>query len=123
MFDFCLQDSVCAGLYRESLEQIVDSTAALDPAALATATAEMLAPWQELETDESARQEYDEEEIAEGVQEVLDFIAGRRDEALAWLPPQPPPRKALRRPRPSRARSKVPRRCGSSRCARPGKRS
>jgi spore coat protein CotH len=94
LFDKCLEDEACFRMYWEALRQVTSTITALEPAALAEATAELLEPWQ-AEEIAHGRPEYDATEIKEGkngVEEALEFIAGRRAEAEAWLAanePQP----------------------------------
>ena len=88
MFNRCLEDGPCAALYREGVAATIESVASIDPSGLAARTAAMLAPWQRLEGEASTRQVHDEEEIAEGVADVMAFIPQRRREALDWLSPQ-----------------------------------
>jgi CotH protein len=83
LFNHCLADSDCFGLYEEDLRDTYASTAALDLDTAARCTAERLAPWQAMEDE--GRREYDSAEIAEGVAEGRQFIADRPQELAAWL--------------------------------------
>jgi hypothetical protein len=95
LFDKCLEDAACAVTYWEAVRSARDAIAGLDLGATATGTAALLAPWQELEEEESSRYEYDAEDIEEAVAETREFIATRPAEADEWLeenaPPAPPP--------------------------------
>jgi CotH kinase protein len=90
MFNLCLEDAICASAYRRSLEEVRSAMAALDPDALAAGTAALLAPWQQLESEESSRQAHDLEDIAEGVAATREFIARRGGELEQWLHPSAP---------------------------------
>jgi hypothetical protein len=85
MFDRCLEDAACRGLYRQSLSAVHGAIAGMGLDALAVDSAALLAPWQEMEDDESTREEWDLEEIEEGVAETRAFIASRPAEAAEWL--------------------------------------
>ena len=85
MFDLCLEDPACRGLYRQSLAAVHGAIAGMGLDALAVDSAALLAPWQEMENDESTREEWDLEEIEEGVAETRAFIASRPAEAAEWL--------------------------------------
>jgi hypothetical protein len=93
-FNKCLQDKECFRAYWAGLNLATHTIPGLDPAALAEETADLLAPWQ-AEERASGRPEFDEGEVEDGIEETLDFIAGRQAEALAWLeanvPPDGPP--------------------------------
>jgi spore coat protein CotH len=91
LFNKCLEDAACRVSYWEALLQATSSIAAIKPSALAFHTASLLAPWQELEGEESTRGEHDNEEIEDGVAETLDFIATRPVEANEWLAANVPP--------------------------------
>jgi hypothetical protein len=84
MFNRCLADPGCAGMYREALLEVRQAAAALDLDSLATQTAARLQPWQQME-EEGSREEYSAAELAEGVAQTRAFIAGRRGELAAWL--------------------------------------
>ncbi len=85
MFDRCLADASCGALYRGSVATVRDAVAGMDLDSLALGSAALLAPWQEMEDDESTREEHSLEEIAEGVAETREFIATRPAEAAEWL--------------------------------------
>jgi hypothetical protein len=95
MFEECLADSGCEGTYLEALETVQATVPVLKLDTLAVCTAEMLAPWQQLEEDESTRFEYDASEIADAVAETRAFIADRPGELADFLgnsgPAQPTP--------------------------------
>lgn len=95
MFEGCLADPGCESLYEGALETVQTTIPSLKLDTLAVCTAEMLAPWQQLEEDESTRFEYDAGEIAAAVTETRAFIAGRPDELADFLgnagPAQPAP--------------------------------
>lgn len=87
LFDKCLEDKACFRLYWEALKSVTVEIAALGPQALAESTAAMLAPWQ-AEEIAHGRSEYDVTDIEEGpygVEETIEFIEGRQDEAEEWL--------------------------------------
>ena len=91
MFDFCIADEACAAIYRKSVAVVYKAVAGMGLDALAVKTAALLAPWQQMEDEESTREEHSLEEIADGVDETREFIASRPAEAAEWLgePPQP----------------------------------
>jgi hypothetical protein len=89
-FNKCLEDKECFRAYWAGLNLATHAIPGLDPATLAEGTADLLAPWQEEEQD-SGRPEFDLGEISDGVEETLDFIAGRQAEAQAWLAENEPP--------------------------------
>ncbi|MFL5873776.1 MAG: CotH kinase family protein [Solirubrobacterales bacterium] len=95
MFEGCLADSGCDATYEGALEALQDTVPELKLDQMAVCTAEMLAPWQQLEEDESTRFEYDAGEIADAVAETRAFIAERPDELADFLgnsgPVQPAP--------------------------------
>lgn len=95
MFEGCLDDSGCEALYEGALESMQTTVPSLKLDALAVCTAEMLAPWQQLEEEDSTRFEYDTGEIADAVAETRAFIASRPDELADFLgntaPAQPAP--------------------------------
>ena len=84
LFNKCLEDDECFRLYWGALNLVTQATPSLDPASLAEDTASMLALWQEEELD-NGRPEFDATEIEDGVEETLEFIAGRQAEAEEWL--------------------------------------
>jgi CotH kinase protein len=85
MFDRCLADSACSALYRQAVVDARDVIAGVDLDALAVQSAALLAPWQEMEDEESTRGEWGLKEIADGVAEVRAFVAARPGEAAKWL--------------------------------------
>jgi len=95
MFEKCLADGGCEGLYEDALGAVQTTVPALKLDTLAVCTAELLAPWQQIEEEESSRFEYDAAEIAGAVVDTRAFIAGRPDELADFLgnaaPSQPAP--------------------------------
>ena len=95
MFEGCLDDGGCEADYLEALEAVQTIVPQLNLDTLAVCTAEMLAPWQQLEEEESTRFEYDAGEIADAVAETRAFIADRPEELADFLgnaaPAQPAP--------------------------------
>jgi len=95
MFEGCLADSACEATYEGALEALQATVPQLKLDQLAVCTAEMLAPWQQLEEDESNRFEYDAAEIAAAVTETRAFVAARPEELADFLgntgPAQPAP--------------------------------
>jgi hypothetical protein len=95
MFEGCLADSGCEDLYEEALQNLQATVPLLKLDTLAVCTAEMLAPWQQLEEEKSTRFEYDGAEIADAVAETRAFLADRPAELADFLgntgPPQPAP--------------------------------
>jgi spore coat protein CotH len=92
LFDKCIEDSECFHVYGTALRGVRNTIAGLDPGALAEATAKLLAPWQK-EEREHGRAESNATRAEEGLDETLDFIAGRPAEADQWLAvnaPEPP---------------------------------
>jgi hypothetical protein len=109
LFNRCLKDEACFRAYWEALGSIRNAIAALDPAAAGESAADLLAPWQE-EEREHGRPEYDAAETKEGkfgVDETLEFIAGRAAEAGAWLDENEPP-PIVRATLPSSPSTRVP---------------
>lgn len=94
LFDDCLADPACAGLYRRALRGLQGTIAGLDLDSLAVKTAALLKPWEEQEQG-NGRSEHDPAEIKTGVDETREFIAGRPAELAAFLGPEespaPPP--------------------------------
>lgn len=92
MFDRCITDAECNAIYRESLAAVRDAIGAMDLDALAAETAAMLAPWQEMEDEESTREERAPDEIEAAVADTRAFLAGRSAEVDDWLgvPPARP---------------------------------
>ncbi len=92
-FNKCLADQECFRAYWAGLNLATHTIPGLDPGALAEDIADLLAPWQQEERD-NGRPEPDADEageIEDGVEETLDFIAGRQAEAEAWLNENEPP--------------------------------
>lgn len=85
MFENCLADSLCEALYEGALGDLQTTVPLLKLDTLAVCTAEMLAPWQQLEREEGNRFEYDDGEIAGAVAETREFIASRPDELADYL--------------------------------------
>ncbi len=85
MFDRCLADAACRALYRQSVAAVRDAIATMNLDALAVKSAALLAPWQAMEDVQSTREEWELEEIADGVAETRAFLASRPAEAAAWL--------------------------------------
>jgi Invasin, domain 3 len=88
LFTECLADASCAALYRKSLRQAQVAIDGLGLDSLASATATLLAPWEQKEFD-NARREHSPGEIAADVQDTRDFIAARPAELTAWLADEP----------------------------------
>jgi hypothetical protein len=91
MFEKCLGDEACEGKYLGALKTLQSILPGLELDALAGATADLLAPWQELEEEESTRFEHDAAEIAAAVAETREFIATRPKELADFLPDDPIP--------------------------------
>ncbi len=95
LFDLCLKDAACESIYRQSATELYDAVPGMSLDELAVESAALLAPWQELEEEQSTRGEHSPEEAADGVAEALEFIAGRQAELAVWLGlgpnPQPDP--------------------------------
>lgn len=85
LFDECLADAGCESTYVDALTELHATIPGLDLDTVAICTAEMLAPWQELEEAESSRFEWDTADIAAGVAETREFIATRPAELADWL--------------------------------------
>jgi hypothetical protein len=86
LFNNCLADESCEATYVEVLRETQGAIAGLDLGTQASCLAARLAPWQAME--DVNRREYDEEEIAEGVEEAKEFIATRPGELTSWLATQ-----------------------------------
>jgi hypothetical protein len=86
LYDGCLADLSCAGMYRDAVGEVATTIQGLDLDGLAVSTAAVLAPWQLPE----AREEYTAEQIAQGVQDARAFLASRAGDAAAWLNPPTP---------------------------------
>ena len=88
LFRRCLQDASCFGLYRDAVIETRSVAAELDLVGLATSTAEVLEPWQELDP----RKEFTVEQLASGLNDVRAYLLERPADVDAWLaPPHPPP--------------------------------
>lgn len=85
MFEGCLADSGCEATYEGALEAVQSAVPSLGLDKLAVCTAEMLAPWQQLEEEESNRFEYNAAEIFGAVAETRAFIASRPEELADYL--------------------------------------
>jgi hypothetical protein len=85
LFSRCLGDPACLATYRDSLAASCEAIGGVGLDGLAAATAELLAPWQQLEQGNGARHEYDLETIAREVGNTRDFIATRAAEVEDWL--------------------------------------
>jgi len=85
MFDLCLEDPTCFAVYREAVAAVRKDILGMGLDTLAIDTAALLAPWQEMEEQESTREEWGREEFEDGVEETRDFIATRPAEAAEWL--------------------------------------
>jgi hypothetical protein len=90
MFNLCLADEDCFRLYWEALGEVTDSVEAMEAGAFLTATAAILAPWQEKER-EDGRAEATSVEVEAAVDETAAFIANRPEEARDWLAETEPP--------------------------------
>jgi hypothetical protein len=95
MFEKCLADSACKATYGGALEAVQDAVPQLKLDTRAVCTAELLAPWQQLEEEESNRFEYDAGQIADAVAETRAFILSRPEELAGFLgntaPSEPDP--------------------------------
>jgi hypothetical protein len=85
MFDRCLADAACEALYRQSLAAVRGAVAGMNLDGLAVGSAALLDPWQEMEDEDSTREEWSLGEIAAGVAGTRAFIASRPAEAAEWL--------------------------------------
>lgn len=87
LFNKCLEDKECFRAYWAGLNLVTHTIPGVDPIGLAESTANLLAPWQaEERTNGRAEPNSDEPgEIEDGVEETLDFAAGRQAEAEEWL--------------------------------------
>ncbi|HEX5989953.1 MAG TPA: CotH kinase family protein [Solirubrobacterales bacterium] len=85
MFEECLADSACGAMYEGALGAVQSAVPLLKLDTLAVCTAQLLAPWQQLEEAEGHRFEYDAGEIADAVAETRAFIAGRPGELADYL--------------------------------------
>jgi spore coat protein CotH len=87
LFNKCLADESCEAAYVEALRETQGAIGGLDLGSQAGCLAARLAPWQAME--DADRREYDEEEIAAGVEEAEEFIAERPGELSTYLAAQP----------------------------------
>ncbi|HVQ58737.1 MAG TPA: CotH kinase family protein [Solirubrobacterales bacterium] len=83
LFNECLADDSCAATYEAAGAEALATIPPLDLGKVAACTAELLAPWQELE-DEDLRL-HDAREIAEVVEETRENLASRPVELADWL--------------------------------------
>jgi hypothetical protein len=90
LFDFCLEDSICGGMFRAAVADAAVQVGGLDLDAQATATAAMLEPWQELE-EAPHDAPYSSAETAAAVDQAREFVVSRPAEAAAWLAEHPIP--------------------------------
>lgn len=90
MFNECLADEDCFRLYWEALGEVTDAVEAMEAGTFLTATAAMLAPWQEKER-EDGRAEATAGKVEAAVSETAAFIANRPEEAREWLAENEPP--------------------------------
>lgn len=81
MFDRCLADSVCGGLFREAVTLARTTIPGLDLEARAAGLASELTPWQAIDP----RREYTPGQTANAVEATRAFIAARPGDADAWL--------------------------------------
>jgi hypothetical protein len=93
LFNKCLEDPECFQVYWEALSAVTQTIANVDPGALAEETAELLEPWQAEERAHGRPDPAADEagEVEDGVEESLEFIAGRQAEADEWLAANEPP--------------------------------
>jgi hypothetical protein len=93
LFNKCLEDADCFRAYWTALDLVTHAVPGIESAALAEDSADLLAPWQEEERDNGRPDpESDEvDEIEEGVDETIEFAAGRQAEAEDWLAANEPP--------------------------------
>ncbi|HEY5977311.1 MAG TPA: CotH kinase family protein [Solirubrobacterales bacterium] len=91
LFKRCLADQACLELYLAALKGVEATVAGLGLDGRATAMAELLRPWQQLEAE--PRKLYGDEEIAAEVEATRAFISGRPASLAEWLEdgPQPEP--------------------------------
>jgi hypothetical protein len=85
LFTHCLDDAACLATYRGAVATSCDAIGGVGLDALAASTANLLAPWQQLEQGNGNRHEHDLGEIADGVAETRAFVAARPAEAADWL--------------------------------------
>jgi hypothetical protein len=83
LFNECLADASCKATYEAAGAEALATIPPLDLGNVAACTAELLAPWQQLE-DADLRL-YDAEEIAEGVVATRENLASRPGELAEWL--------------------------------------
>ncbi|HEX6602003.1 MAG TPA: CotH kinase family protein [Solirubrobacterales bacterium] len=103
MFDLCLGDAACLEDFRAAVLDVLGQFEGAGYGQTVAAMAERLAPWQALDP----RKPYDEETIADGVEDLEYFLGKRPEDAEEWLgigptPPVPPfmPQPALVSPPP-----------------------
>lgn len=89
LFDFCLDDEDCSGLFSAAVANALEEVGGLDLEGQAEQTAGMLAPWQALEV--APRKPFSAGQIAAAVEDTIEFIDDRPAEAKAWLAAHPPP--------------------------------
>ncbi|HEY6731747.1 MAG TPA: CotH kinase family protein [Solirubrobacterales bacterium] len=85
LFDQCLDEEVCLAAYEEDLAEVAATTKALGLEDQVDQLAALLAPWQELEAEESTRAPYDADQIAAGIEAVHTFLAKRPGMLKTWL--------------------------------------
>ena len=88
LFDLCLEDATCAGMFSAAVANALEKVGGLDLETRAAVLEAMLRPWQALEED--PRQPYGASAIAAAVDNTCDFIAQRPAEAEAWLDDEAP---------------------------------
>jgi hypothetical protein len=85
LFEQCLEEEACATAYVEALKATRAAVAELDLEGQADEIADLLAPWQAKEIEESARAPYDAEEIGEGLGDTTYFLQARSKALNKWL--------------------------------------
>jgi hypothetical protein len=88
LFNNCLADASCEALYEAQLGKVAATIPGLALDRVAICTADLLAPWQAQE--DPSRAEYDDAEIAEGVEDARSFMAARPGELADFLGAGPP---------------------------------
>jgi hypothetical protein len=96
LFNNCLADTSCAALYEGALGEVAAVVPGLDLDRRASCTAELLAPWQDLE--DPVRRETDAEGIEAGVADTRAFISLRLGELADWLGIEAPESPGLETP-------------------------
>jgi hypothetical protein len=91
LFNRCLEDDSCAAMYRDSLQEAQAVIGAANLDALASATADLLEPWEELEQGNGGHHEFGLDAIHGAVEATRAFIAARPGDLAAWLSTQPVP--------------------------------